>query len=109
LRYVYSELVVAVQYGDMSAIASSVKNIGDVIDRGNTDNEIWQEMMSAFQDKRKLSDTERKRLNDMKQMMTNEQAMALMAFVVSTIKKHVTDTQILAAISQDINAFVAKK
>ena len=48
-----------------------------------------------------VADSERKRLESMRQMLTTEQAMTLLAAVTDTIRRHVVDRPTLAAISAD--------
>ena len=67
----------------------------------------WFAVEQALDLRRRLVDSERKRLVDMQQLMTTEQAMTLLAAVVDTVRKHVHDRHALAAISQDISRLVA--
>lgn len=75
----------------------------------------WQKTIEANRDRtqslieqrRKLVETERKRLVDLQQMMTAEQAMTLLAAVESVVRKHVHDRNVLAAIGADIARLVA--
>ena len=63
-------------------------------------------MQSLIEQRRRLVETERKRLVDLQQMMTAEQAMVLLATVESIVRKHV-DRNTMAAISADIARLVA--
>lgn len=64
-------------------------------------------MQSLIEQRRRLVETERKRLVDLQQMMTAEQAMTLLAAVEAIVRKRVHDRDILAAIGADIAKLVA--
>ena len=87
--------------------AEAFGRIQELIQHGAADHEIWAEVRSHLDQRRKLVDSERKRLVEMQQMITSERAMILLAVVVDTIRKHVTDRGVLAAIAADIGALVA--
>lgn len=61
-----------------------------------------------IENRRRLVETERKRLVDLQQMMTAEQAMTLLAAVEAIVRKHV-DRDTLAHISADIARLVAHR
>jgi hypothetical protein len=52
--------------------------------------------------RRKLVESERKRLVQLRQMITVEQAMVLLTAVVALVREHVDDQQVLARISDGI-------
>lgn len=62
----------------------------------------WDAITDLFETRRKLVDSERRRLVDLQQMMTAEQAMTMLAVIVDIVKQHVTDPAELQAIAQDI-------
>lgn len=78
------------------------------------DRSIWLEqneanrdrMQSLIEQRRKLVETERKRLVDLQQMMTAEQAMVLLAAVEAIVRKYV-DRNTMASISADVARLVA--
>lgn len=61
----------------------------------------WSEITSTLDLRKRLVESERKRLVDMQQMITSERAMVLLATVVDIIQTHVTDRSILSAISTE--------
>ena len=65
-----------------------------------------KELADLLDQSRKLVESERKRYVEMQQMLTTEQAMTMLAMVVETIRRHVTDRAALAAISADIAKLV---
>lgn len=78
----------------------------DAIERGGADIEVWAEIGDHLERRRKLTESERKRLIDMEQMVRADQAMALVAAVVASVRKHVEEPRVLANISADITALV---
>lgn len=101
------------EYRTAKAIGSSIEvtkallGIENLIDQGIEDYLIWGEIQSLIQQRRKVVESERKRLVEMQQMITSERAMVLLAAVVDTVRKHVSDRDTLQAISSDIRALVA--
>lgn len=62
-----------------------------------------------IEQRRKLVETERKRLVDLQQMMTAEQAMLFMSAIVNIVRRHVDDRDILAAISADVDRLITQR
>ena len=67
----------------------------------------WSSVQIALEQRRRLVESERKRLVEAQQIITVEQAMALLAAVVEVIRGHVTDRETLAAISQAVRQLMA--
>jgi hypothetical protein len=78
-----------------------------IINEVRASESTWREVYGVLEQRRKLVETESKRLKDMQQMMTSERAMVLLAAVVDTVRKHVTDPKQLSGISTDLRALVA--
>lgn len=77
------------------------------IGRGVSDYAAWNEITAMLEQRRKLVESERRRLVDMQQMITTERTMVLLAAVVDTVRKHVEDRNALSAIAADIRALVS--
>jgi hypothetical protein len=63
---------------------------------------VWGEVYELIELRRRLADTERKRLEQLQVMITAEQAMAFVGAVASSVKRHVRDRAVLQAISDDV-------
>lgn len=74
----------------------------DLITKGHADYQAWRELGAVLDQRRKLVESERKRLVEMQQMITTERAMLLLGAVVGVIKEHIHDRGTLAAISAGI-------
>lgn len=68
----------------------------------NVEARIWEELAVVWEQRRRLVDTERRRLVDLQQYVTAQQALALVRVVVDIVRRHVTDRRTLAAIAADV-------
>lgn len=85
-------------YGRMLVMALELDRlIGD----GLADHEMWYEIQSLIDQRRKVVEAEQKRLVAMQQMVTAEQAMALVAGLLSAVKQHVSDRTVLTAVQAE--------
>lgn len=69
-----------------NAMAQALQDIGEVITKGQTDWATWRELLDLMEGKRRLSESEQKRLVMMQQMVTAEQALVLVDQTVQAIK-----------------------
>jgi hypothetical protein len=106
LRTMFAEFSKARSAGKIPEMTQALADIEALIVRGLADYSAWQDISQALEQRRKLVESERKRLVEMQQMITTEQAMILMAAIVDTIRRHVSDTSALAAISADITKLI---
>lgn len=106
-RSAYEELAAAGRANNQALFAQKLQELGRLITRGQQDYKAWEEIATSVEHKRRIVESEHKRRVNLQQMMTAEQAMALIAYIISTIRKHVTDTKALAAISADIAEHVS--
>ena len=93
--------------GESGTAAAALAELEDLVDRGLADYAAWSEIRSLIEQRRRLVESERKRLVELQQMITTEQAMTLLAAVADTVRTHVTDRDALAAISADLGRLVA--
>lgn len=68
----------------------------------------WPEIVSLIEQRRKLVETERKRLVEMQQMITAEQAAVLIAALTDAVRRHVDDPDALAAIASEFDRLLAR-
>lgn len=79
-----------------------------IITGGNTDDAAWGAVMAMVEQRRKLVDSESRRLVEMQQMITVEQAMALLAQLTSIITRHVPDRETRAAIAGELRGLIRR-
>lgn len=80
--------------------------IGVLISEGQSDYAAWRETLAVDEHRRRLADSERARVKDLKAMITAEKAMNLIGAVIGVVKTHVRDRTTLQRIAQDISRLV---
>lgn len=94
----------AYRKGDETQQLESLLEMFSLIDRGYLDTQAWGEIRAAVEQRRKLVESERKRLIEMQQMMTMSQAQLLIARLYDVVSQHVSDRATLAAIGTGLQA-----
>ena len=102
----HGELLAAIRGKDTAALQIALTALGAALDAGAGDYAVWQEVTEMTEQRRKLVDSEHKRLVAMQQMISTEQAMALLARITESIRKHVSDPRTLAAVAAELRAVV---
>jgi hypothetical protein len=72
------------------------------LEGGTHDYQAWETITELIEQRRKLADSETRRLATLQQMLSAEQAMLLVGVVVDIIARHITDRQVLAQIITDL-------
>jgi hypothetical protein len=75
-----------------------------LITQGTGDYAAWQEVSELIEQRRRVCESEHRRLVQSHQMLNVEQAMTLLAQVVDVIQRHVRDKAVLSAIAQEFQA-----
>jgi hypothetical protein len=104
LQTAYVNLQDATRSGDKVKFLTAMAALGSAIEAGGQDYATWREIAELMEQRRKLVESEHKRLVAMQQMITAEQALTLLAVITDTVRKHVSDPAALAAISADFRA-----
>lgn len=105
-RDTYKDLRAAISAQDASKMTACLLVLDETLSEGVSDYSAWEKVFSLVEQRRKLSESERKRLIDMRQIITVERAMAMIGAISGIIRKHVTDKVILAKIANDIRVVV---
>lgn len=87
---------------------SLLTKIDGYIKRGNDDYQVWDEIQATIEQRRRLVESERKRLVETQQYVTTIQAMTMISHVLAIIKDNVTDRETLQSISTGINRLVSR-
>lgn len=106
LQAAYADLTLATTRSDTAAFKLAMAALGAAMQDGGQDYAIWGEIVALAEQRRKLVDSEAKRLQTMHQMITTERAMVLLAAVTDAIRKHVQDRETLSLISHEIRQLV---
>lgn len=89
--------------------AQALAQVEQLISDGLDQAQAWQEIVDLVDARRRLVESDRRRLVELQQHMTYEQAMTLVAFLSDSIKRHVTDPQQLAAIGADFALAIGRR
>jgi hypothetical protein len=89
-----AELKAAELYGEVKRL----------IGIGASDAETWRELVKTLENKTKLARTEWKRLVDLRQLITVEQAMLFAHQLLSAVVRHVDDPGVRARINRDFQS-----
>jgi len=106
LSEAYQDLQDAMRDNNTLDIQEALQTIYGLIEQGNSDYRAWGEIHEVIEQRRRLVESERKRIVEARQTLTVEQAMLMISALTDIIRTHVTDRKILAAISGDINKLV---
>lgn len=104
----FVELKKALAAQDPAALSGAVEELQKHLRAGQTDYLAWAEVYNVVEQRRRLSESERKRLEAAKQTITADRAMVLISALLQIIKTHVTDAITLAAIGADVRALIDK-
>lgn len=89
-------------YVDEDELTDYLRALHDTITNAVETHQSWNQIYSVLEQRRKLVESENKRLAEMQQFITAEKAMVLIANLTDIIKRHVTDRATLSAISNDL-------
>lgn len=87
--------------GDAKAMHEALMDLERAVGRGAADYVAWDEIGSLMEQRRKLVESERKRLIEMQQTISAEKAMTLVGALLESVRRNVSDRQQLAAIQSD--------
>lgn len=88
--------------GDLEEVSTMLMQ---AVSARDAETEIWHDVVIVIDQRRKLADTERRRIVDARRYITAEEAAALIAFVTDTVNKNVTDPLIKARIAEQFKIF----
>lgn len=102
VREAYERLETALVEKDMVAAQAALGDLDKISQVGMEDGAIWDEVGQALDRRERLVRSERRRMVELQQMITAEQATAMLAAVISIVREHVTDRDALRAISESM-------
>lgn len=100
----YRDLMALWDEGDTDGIGQALTRLGRLIQQGATERSQWGEINEAIEQRRRIAESERRRLVDLQQSITAERAMVMISIILQTIRRHVVDRATLSAISDDLRA-----
>ena len=93
--------------GDVGLFRGAMDNLGRILQRGASDPRTWGEIVALVETRRRLVESERRRLVEMQQMISAEQAMALLASVTAIIRENIPDGPTRNRIASGIRGLLA--
>lgn len=97
----HRKIALALQTKDTQSMFTGLSELEEAIGRGHGDYMAWDEIQSLLDQRRRLVESERKRLVDMQQMVTSEQAMLLVSALLDSVRRNVTDRNVLTQVQAD--------
>lgn len=93
---------------DPAPFKAALAALDACIGKGIAEASLWTEILHLVNMRRKLVDTESRRLKTLHQMVTTDQAMAFVSALATSVREHVKDRKALAAIQSDIARLLAR-
>jgi hypothetical protein len=114
LQKAWKELQAANLAEDEARVSTCISTLEGIFQRGNSVADIWRQILDCIEARRKILESESKRLKDQGQTMGVEQLLAIIEYIVDVINKAVrkyadrdTAHKILSQITGDIGAMVS--
>lgn len=98
----YKELLAALKRQDDLESTRLMSELGSILGHGYDNTLAMREVHKKQDLKRKIIESENKRMKDMRQMVSIEELMLVVGALVDSLKKHVHDVQALSAVSNDL-------
>ena len=105
---VYQRMRVADANRKRTDAARAFVDLGETLERGGTDGELWAQLGQLINLRALLVRTESKRLKDLHQMVGIEQVWALVAALVQSVRRHVDDRAALLRIQQEFRQLTGR-
>jgi len=107
LKAVYQAVLAARDEDNPEGVATGLSRMGEVLEQGAAQERVWAKVIPLLDQRRKLVESERKRLVELQQVITVEKAMVLVSALVHAVSKHVTDRSALNAISAEFGTLLS--
>jgi hypothetical protein len=105
LKKAHQEFTVAKRGQDVARMRTALARVEHLIDRAVDDHQAWAEIAELLEQRRRLAESEQKRLVSLQQMMHVEDALLLVRRLSDIITVHIADRKILSAILVDMQQF----
>ncbi len=106
LRRAHREFTGAKRGRDVARMYTTLARMEQLIDSAVDDHQAWAEIGELIEQRRRLVESEQKRMVMLNQMMTKEEALLMTRQLVDIMTRHVTDKQVLSAVIVDMQRLV---
>jgi hypothetical protein len=107
VRVAYDQLVSAMRDEDQAAIRAALLALRDLATGGLNSDRAWREIVKLTERRRRLVQSERRRLLDERLYLSREQAHAFALALLDSVVRHCSDRDTLERIATDIHALAA--
>ena len=105
-RAAFKKLEDAHRQRDTHMFSAALTELKHSISSAESREDVWEEIRENMEQKRKLAETERRRLEALNLFITAERQTENMAVVLDAVRKHVKDRGTLMLIAQEIREYV---
>jgi hypothetical protein len=106
LRRAHREFTGAKRGQDVARMQTALARMEELIDSAADDHQAWAAIGELIEQRRKLAESEAKRMASLHQMMTKEEALLMAHQVIDIMTRHVTDKKVLSAVIVDMQRLV---
>lgn len=96
----------AKQLSEVGNMQLALDALFHIINKGLGDYAAWNEIQSSIEQRRRLVESERKRLVEMQQVITAERATVLVFRILDVLKRNIPDRQLLITIGKELTALL---
>lgn len=108
LRKEWQEFLLVRASGDIPKMHIAIGRLDAIMERAITDHLAWAEISEKLEQRRKLCESESRRLVAMRQMINQEQALLFVGAIVDIITRHVPDKQALSQIVVELQQIMVR-
>jgi len=108
LKLLYERFQMHTNSGKHGLAIRAIRELGALLDQGADATLAWTEINELMETRRKMVETERKRLLDEDQVITVDRLMVLVAALVDIIRRNVASKDERAAVSDEIRLLVER-
>lgn len=95
----------AIASGNADAQGAAINSLISLVERGSRDEQQWAEVREVSELRRRLAETERRRIESIQAYMTMDEIGAAAAFLAGVLKRSITDESKLKSAAEDISRF----
>lgn len=88
--------------GDVAQMRTALAALQGRLEESAPDYEAWREIQELLEQRRKLADSETKRLVVLQRMISAEQLTLMLGVIVDIVSQHITDRAVVSAIATDL-------
>lgn len=88
--------------GDPYEMAQALAEMEELIEAGTRQTEAWSELTELIDTRRKLARAEHRRTTELQQMIDAQGALAIVNFIVDSVRRHVSDDKEIESVARDV-------